>query len=400
MEYSLGIIGADAAGLAAAIAAADKNPQRSICVLERNSVPGRKLNATGNGRCNYLNRNASENTYYSNSPEESAKGLLGSVFKAHSVNDMLRWFSGLGIVAAEEEEGRLYPRSFQAKSISDALVKGCGRRNIDILTDWPVSKITFENGKYTVISESGEAVCFEKIILACGGKAGIQYGCMGDGYRFAKTFGHSIIKPIPALTQLLVSGTEDLFGVRVKCRINLMKKDSDRTESLVAGDSGELQFTKDSLSGICTFNVSRFFRIEEGVSYVARLDLFEEYSLEELTELFERRYERFGFLREVLAGLLPDKLAEYILDHFSCSAGELAKVCKLLPFTVTGTKSFKDAQVTSGGIDLSEINPNTMESTLQPGIYFAGEILDVDAVCGGYNLSFAFASGILAGENA
>lgn len=398
--YNLCIIGGDASGLAAAIAAAEKDHERSICVLERNAIAGRKLNATGNGRCNYLNKNAGPDSYYSSSDSKAKEALLEAVFDEHPVMKVAEWFAGIGIIPTEEEEGRLYPRSLQAKSVSDALIKAAERRDIEIMTNFSVSYVNRKDGRFEVVSDTGAAVYCDRLILACGGKAGIQYGCFGDGYRFAKAFGHNIIKPIPALTQLTVDGIEELFGVRVKCRIGLYRKSQDRSEEKVSEDSGELQFTKDSLSGICTFNVSRFLRISPDFSYVARLDLFEEYTEEELAALFEARYSYFGFLKDVLAGLLPDKLVEYILDKHSCSASELAAVCKSLPFTVTGSKSFKDAQVTSGGIDLAEVNPKSLESTLVKGLFFAGEILDVDAKCGGYNLSFAFASGLLAGENA
>ena len=400
MAYSLGIIGADAAGLAAAIAAAEKTPERTICVFERNMIPGRKLNATGNGRCNFLNRNASPADYASGSDEAAFRKLLEAVFRTHPVSDLLDRFASIGILPAEEEDGRLYPRSFQAKSVSDALVKAAARRGVEIRTGFSVSYINKKNNIFEIVSDTGASEECESVILACGGKAGIQYGCFGDGYRFAKAFGHSIVKPIPALTPLTVDGIEDIAGVRAKAKVSVYKRYPDKTEEFAAADSGEVQFTKDALSGICTFNVSRFLRLSPDFSYVARLDLFEEFSEEELAALFEKRYALFGFEKDVLSGLLPDKLVDYILEHFSCSIPELAKICKSLPFRISGSKSFKDAQVTSGGIRLEEVDPLTLESKFVENLYFAGEVLDVDAPCGGYNLSFAFASGVLAGENA
>lgn len=399
MAYDLGIIGASAAGLAAAIAAADKNPSRSIIVLERNVIPGRKINATGNGRCNYLNSNACASSYYSGSDPDAFKALVGNVFKIHPVSGLKTWFEGIGILPAYEEDGRMYPRSFQAKSVTDALVKACERRNVEIILNYSASYVNIKDGAFQVVSDTGVCYEFENLILACGGKAGIQYGCFGDGYRFAKAFGHSIVKPIPALTQLTVDGIESLFGVRAKARIGLFEVCSGE-EKLLASDRGEVQFTKDSLSGICTFNVSRFLRVSPDTRYIAKLDLFEEFSVDELSALFEKRYQEFGFEKDVLSGLLPDKLVDYILDNSSCQIDGLAEYCKALPFEISGSKSFKDAQVTSGGIPLCEVNPKTLESLKTPGLYFAGEILDVDAPCGGYNLSFAFASGLVAGENA
>jgi len=424
--FDIAIIGGGASGLAAAIAAAKAHPGETVAVLERNLIAGRKINATGNGRCNYLNTNASADSYFTNSDHNAAAALLKAVFSAHSAEDLVLFFGKLGILPAEEDEGRLYPRSFQAKSVSSALIRAAESAGVRIITGFSASVCNRTENGFVIHSDTSQTVECGRLILASGGKAGMQYGCFGDGYRFAKAFGHTVIKPIPALTQLTVK--EDisaLFGVRAKASIALyeLSTQSMRTPDdfppyaapgkivprfadpvevqslrLLAEDSGELQFTKETLSGICTFNVSRFLRRSPGCSYEAHIDLFEEYSEDELKALFSERFTDFKDLGSVLFGLLPDKLCSWLLSGFSGTAEELASLCKDLCFTIEGTRSWNDAQVTSGGIDLSELDPYTLQSKLVPGLAFCGELLDADAICGGYNLSFAFASGLLAGE--
>ncbi|MBR6351897.1 MAG: NAD(P)/FAD-dependent oxidoreductase [Firmicutes bacterium] len=424
--YDIAIIGGGASGLAASIAAAGAHPGASVALLDRNLSAGRKINATGNGRCNYLNRNASADTYYSNSGPEAASAVLSAVFNAHPVGDLLNFFEKLGIIPAEEDEGRLYPRSFQAKSISAALIRAAEEAGVKIITGFSASVCNRTDSGFVIHSDTSQIIECGKLIIATGGKAGMQYGCFGDGYRFAKAFGHTVIKPIPALTQLTVrEDISALAGVRAKARIGLYEQSvqtyrvpddftpyaapekikmqapktyEERTLRALAEDSGELQFTKETLSGICTFNVSRFLRRVPGCEYEAHVDLFEEYSEEALKDLFSARFKEFGTLSGVLFGLLPDKLCSWLLEGFDGSPEALAAKCRDLVFSIDGTRSWNDAQVTSGGVALSEVDPETLQSRLVPGLAFCGEVLDADAVCGGYNLAFAFASGLLAGE--
>lgn len=399
--YDIAIIGAGASGLAAAISAAGAHPGASLAVLERNTAAGRKINATGNGRCNFLNSNAEAKSYFSNSEKAAADALLSSVFKAHPVEDLISFFASIGMIPVYEENGRLYPRSFQARSVSSALIRAAEAAGADIVTSFSAAVCSRAGKGFVIRSDGSRAVVCDKLIIASGGKAGMQYGCFGDGYRFAEAFGHKVIKPIPALTQLTVSGDiSQLFGVRAKGCISLFELAAgDKPEAkLLASDSGEIQFTKNTLSGICTFNVSRFLRRAPGRRYAAFIDLFEEYTEDELMSLFRARMDAFGDLPSVLFGLLPDKLCDWLLSDFDGTPEELAGLCKGLKFEIEGTRSWNDSQVSSGGVDLSGICPETLGSRLVPGLSFCGEVLDVDAVCGGYNLSFAFASGLLAGE--
>ena len=410
--YDIAVVGAGASGLMAAIRAAEVRPGISIIVLEKNDEPAKKLYATGNGRCNYLNRGASPKDYYSNEFPGAVPEAAEAVMTKNAVPAVTEMFRNMGIEPAEEEEGRMYPRSMQAKSIVQALVREAESLGIEITCGFETSAIS--KGSTFSIESEDRTVFARRLILACGGKAGIQYGCTGDGYKFARGFGHTVIKPIPALTQLVCAeDMNSLHGVRALGRISLLSV-KDGAQSVEAEDRGEIQFTKDGLSGICTFNVSRFFKLAEGISYRAELDLLEEFSDEKLREMLLERRLKFleGKAGDLLLGLLPDRLGAYLVRRAGldpeapmrnlsiATAEKIALLCKDLDFDLTQTKGWKEAQVTAGGVALSEINNHTMESELVKGLYFAGELLDIDGPCGGYNLSWAFASGFIAGLNA
>ncbi len=411
--YDIAVIGGGAAGLTAAIRAAQFEPSLKIAVLERNAEPGKKLYATGNGRCNYLNKTAKPEDYYSNGTPGAVPDAAMGVMTEDAIPALIQFFKGLGIEPYEEEDGRLYPRSMQAKSVVQALVRGARALKIDIICGFDVTGVT-RGTEFGIECAGGDWISARRVILACGGKAGIQYGTDGSGFRLARGLGHNVVKPIPALTQLVCSeDIQELHGVRTPGRISLLSE-RDGALSVEAEDRGEIQFTKDSISGICTFNVSRFYRIMDGVSYRAELDLLEEYTETRLREMMlERRLQFLGSRAgDLFLGLLPEKLGSYIVrrtgldpdspmeDLSIARAEKAAYLCKNLDFGISQTKGWKEAQVTAGGVDLSEVDPNRLESDLVKGLYFAGEILDVDGPCGGYNLSWAFCSGFIAGLNA
>jgi predicted Rossmann fold flavoprotein len=412
-HYDIVIVGAGASGLMAAIRAAQFRKGTRIAVLEKNDEPAKKLYATGNGRCNYLNRNAAPGDYYCNEFPGSIPDAVESVMSREAVPALIQTFKGLGIEPREEAEGRMYPRSQQAKSVVTALVRGAVSLGAELVCNAAIESITRAQN-FTVAFAGGGYITADKLIIACGGKAGIQYGCTGDGYRYARGFGHQVIKPIPALTQLVCrENMQELHGVRAEGRISLLSV-MDGAVSVEAEDRGEIQFTKEGLSGICTFNISRFYKLAEGVSYRAELDLMEEYSEEKLREMMLERRLKFldGRAGDLLLGLLPEKLGCYLVRRAGLdpeapmaslsitTAEKIAGLCRSLEFELSQTKGWKEAQVTAGGVALSELDPETLESQLVPGLYFAGEVVDVDGPCGGYNLSWAFGSGFIAGLNA
>ncbi|MBR5926722.1 MAG: NAD(P)/FAD-dependent oxidoreductase, partial [Firmicutes bacterium] len=235
----------------------------------------------------------------------------------------------------------------------------------------------------TVKSADGRSVRSRRLLITGGGKAGIQFGSDGSAMKLAQGFGHSVVKPIPALVPMTVNeDISEMAGVRCEALISLTKKTDSKTEILAFNYFGEVQFTKDAVSGICVMDLSRNIRFDNNAVYTLTVDPLWDYEGEERRILLETM---------PLENLVPLKLAKYMQQH-------LKDRMEPLKFTVTGTKGWPDAQVTAGGVELSEVNPCTMESKLVPGLYFAGEVLNVDGPCGGYNLSFAFASGMLAAD--
>ena len=378
--YDIIIVGSGPAGLTAAKIAAEN--AKSVLVLERNEECAKKIYATGGGRCNFMNK------------------------KMDGAADLLAYCNGIGIIETEEEEGRLYPRSLQASSVANILNFAAKKAGAEIVTGALVSDISKKGEAFEVavqINGQAFAVQSKQLLIATGGKAGIQYGCYGDGYKWAQSFGHRIVKPIPALTGLECA--EDislLHGVRIRAKAALLCSAADKGNAadrgvLLAEDAGEVQFTRDGISGICVMNLSRYLRFEEGKYFTLCLDLYPEYMPEELLELFMRQKQLAGCAME---GLVPEKMHDYLHTRIKPSehgpAG-MAALSKALNFTVTGSKGWKQAQVTCGGVALDEVTEN-YGSKLVPGLFFAGEVLDYDGPCGGYNIGFAIKSGKLAGE--
>ena len=359
--YDLTIIGAGAAGLFCAA-----NYSGDCCILEKNDEAAKKIYATGNGHCNFLNAEADASCY--NNPD-----FVDMVMSNVSVDDILYAFESLGIVAREDDEGRMYPRSNEAATIAHALIKAAS--HADIKYGFEVKEVDKIDDIFVATSVDGKVVKSKKLLITTGGKAGIQFGSDGRGYKLAQSFGHTITKPVPALVPMTCAeDISSIAGVRCDAMINLVKHTEKRDEILAFEYYGEVQFTKNAISGICVMDLSRGIRLEEGVSYTLTVNPLWDYGPEERKDLLELI---------PLENLVPAKLANYMKD------GEP------MQFTITGTKGWPDAQTTAGGITVTEISPENMESLLIPGLYFAGEIVDVDGYCGGFNLTWAFASALL-----
>ncbi len=382
--YDVLIIGAGASGLAAAAAALERGLKTAI--LERNDAPGRKIRATGNGRCNYSNVDAPKSA------------------------EVVSRLSQLAGIEPAEEEGRIYPRSFEAATVAEALADAVS--GADLILNARAVSAEKNGGLFTVKTEDGRDFVSRALILACGGKAGIQYGCYGDGYKLAKAFGHSVERPIPALDAMVCAeDIEALHGVRALAKATLSMEsgiscggefcsiyaagnagaDSRERPELPVSEEGEVQFTRNGISGICVMDLSRYLRLHAGTVYTLSLDLFPEKTAEELEKLLEERKRRVG---TGLKGLVPEKLAEYIEEPYK------GRSAKDLRFIITGTRGWKTAQVTRGGVPLSEVGSETFESVLCKGLYITGELLDYDGPCGGFNLNWAFRTGLAAGSAA
>ena len=299
-----------------------------------------------------------------------------------------------------EEEGRIYPRSLEASSVAQAIIAAAQRSFVDIRCGVRAVSVKRTPLAFITSCEGCEDIMSLSLILATGGKAGIQYGCYGDGYRLAESLGHSVVKPIPALDGLTVE--EDisvLHGVRVRAKASVLRTAGGKTEEL-ASEAGEVQFTKDAVSGICVMDLSRNVRLAEGAAYRLSLDLFPEMDKEELLEKLRYRKKMFG---SGMIWLVPEKLKDYMRarmtpENYGFEA--MAELAKGLTFNIKGTRGWKTAQVTCGGVPLSEVDPYSFESLKMKELYITGELLDYDGPCGGYNLAWAFHSGLSAGTNA
>ncbi len=402
MRKSVGVIGGGAAGMMAAITAARQGAY--VTVLERGDRVGRKLLSTGNGRCNLGNLALGAGQYYG-----SSKEWIESVLRQFDVDDTIQFFQGLGLLI-KNKNGYLYPACEQAAVVLDVLRIELKALGVRIVYDAKVNHISREDttGKILVKAKE-ESYCFDSVVLACGGKAAPKTGSDGSGYKLAKQLGHRLVPTVPALVQLKCSEPylKAVAGVRAEAEISVFCKGK-----CVAKERGELQLTDYGISGIVVFQISRI------VNYILReqdetevvVDLLPDYTEENFEQLCiirsllkaERSVEEFftGLLNKRLiqlfikmAGLKPDTPVE---DAEEKQLKQVYELCKVWKLHISGSNTYDNAQICAGGVDTAEITEN-MESKRISGIYFAGEIMDVDGKCGGYNLQWAWSSGYIAG---
>ncbi len=393
----LAIIGGGAAGLACAVIAG-RDLNGSVILLDRMTRVGKKILVTGNGRCNLSNRNISEDFYHGSF---NVKPLL------EEYPDIRLFFEKLGLFTAADTTGRIYPLSNSAASVLDALRFAAEeRKNLQIFTDSPCTNIKKNNDGF-LISAGEHEITARAVVLACGGSAAPVQGSNGSGFALAKGLGISVAEPYPALCPLLADDTKALDGLRCKCAASLFLG-----EQLEKTELGEVQFTKNGLSGICIFNLSAAFSVKEKNVKVS-LDLLPDYTEEDVYKMLLSavKSRKRDLADEIFSGIFNKKLALYLLKRANISTSHsaakidytdlhrMARISKALEFPIRGRGDFSSAQVTAGGILGSEIDVNLMSKKIE-GLFFAGEIIDLWGDCGGYNLHFAFASGIKAGKSA
>ena len=397
----IGIIGGGASGMAAALAAAE-NKQATVILMERQARVGRKLQATGNGRCNLTNLHANETGYHGDFP-----GFAAPALTRYGVKQTLSWFSSLGLFTVAEESGRVYPYSDQANSVVDVLRFALEQPNIRVRLGFEVEKVKKTATGFLVESKE-EAVECDKLIVACGGLAGTKLGGSMSGYKLLRAFGHKCTKLRPTLVQLKSSwsGVSSLKGVRANCRASIYHDGALHSES-----TGELQFTEYGLSGPVIFEISRDACQGRG-EWVCRLDFLPDMTEETLLAELTRRKSTSLPTSELLTGILHNRLGRVLTQSVGISGyvpvtqleeAELTEVCravKAFDVTLTEPMGMDSAQVTAGGIVTTEFDETTMESRIVPGLYACGEVLDIDGDCGGYNLQWAWSSGRLAGAHA
>jgi len=394
------IIGGGASGMMAALTAAE-DPSNRVTLLERQSRVGRKLLATGNGRCNLSNIHASEAHYHGYDPS-----FVRHALRQFSPADTLAFFQQLGLLTVTEESGRVYPFSDQANSVVDILRFALAQRGVDLRCGCEVISIGKKARGYNV-KTAEEAFYCDKLILACGGSAGAKLGGTDWGYKLLNSMGHTVTPLRPSLVQIKTdaSVTKSLKGVRADAGITLK-----RNGQLIAQNVGEVQFTDFGISGPAIFELSR--EVENKGYQLLLLDLMRPWTEEQLASLLLQKQVDFPDLAadELLTGALHNRLGKVVLKISGAELPQtlaeitesqirrIARTVKYFPMTVTGIMGLELAQVTAGGVLTSEFRPDTLESRLCPGLFATGEVLDIDGDCGGYNLQWAWSSGRLAGK--
>lgn len=398
------VIGGGASGMAAAIAAARNGA--GVEILEHNRQLGRKILSTGNGKCNYTNSRQGIRCYRGENP-----AFALPVFGQFGFAETVEFMKGLGIFP-KERDGYFYPASGQAVSVQEALRMELRRLGVRVALERGVTKVRKRGGSFEARA-GRETWRADRCIFACGGLAFAKSGSDGSAFSLIEELGHTFIEPVPALVQLRAK--QDFFasaaGVRTDGTVTLYVEGKQ-----VCSDRGEIQLTESGISGIPAFQVSRYAAraLSRRKKVWAALDFAPYLNEGELYEELQFRFSkgRDKTAQEALVGLFPQKLILLFLkqNHIALQkpAGEVSnKTLRMLcgfikraVVDITGTKGFDAAQATAGGVDTAELCPDTLESYLVPGLYFAGEVIDIDGMCGGYNLQWAWSSGYVAGMHA
>ncbi len=406
-DLDLAVVGGGASGLAAAVAAGRALSRNvKIAVFDAQPRCGKKLLATGNGRCNLTNRFAAPSSY--NSDDAHA---VNQIFSGVNVDDTLAFFDSLGLVCREEEEGRIYPSCGQASAVLDLLRLELSRLNISEVCGCRVEKIR-RDGAYYILNSPMGTIRARCIILACGGMAAPNLGGVDWGYNLMKSMGHTSTKLHPSLSPIPVNSPHlsSLKGIRALAKASIC---DGRGE--IYSDTGEVQFGDKALSGIVMFQLSSAAANVRSGDLCVKLDMLPERSDDEIIALLTKRRTILPHLtlENYLTGVFNKRVGMCILKQsgmipLSRSVSELtdsdirriARTIKSWQFPVNGSASWNNAQVTCGGVRLSEIDGMTMQSRLNKGLFAVGEMLNADGKCGGFNLQWAWSTGILAGRSA
>lgn len=397
----IGIIGGGAAGMMAAITAARQGAE--VTLLENNERLGKKILSTGNGKCNLGNLMLDVSEYYTACPER-----LAAFLKQFDTRDVISFFQGIGVLL-KEKNGYLYPACEQASVILDALRYELSALHVEVVTDWKADGLErARDTELLSVKNKGRKRSFDRVILSCGGQAAPKTGSDGSGFELAKGIGHSIRPTVPALVQLRCrENLKSVSGVRADALIRVW-----RGGTCAAEERGELQITDCGVSGIPVFQVSRV------VNYILKEQKEVELTVDFLPDYGEEAYAQLCLSRQLLlqgersveeffTGMLHKKLMMLFIRQAGLRPGEPAdetdgermqrvyRLCRRWSLHAVGSNSFDSAQVCAGGVPLEEVTDH-LESAKMPGVYFAGEILDVDGKCGGYNLHWAWCSGYLA----
>lgn len=394
------VIGAGAAGMIAALKASERH---NVVLLDGNEKCGKKLLLTGNGRCNYWNSDINVSAYETDCPE-SLKDILPNK------DEVFFYLEKLGLYP-KIKNGYYYPYSNQAVSVREIFEKKINSSKIEYVSCFKVISISKEGGKYILLSEDGKTAECDKLIIATGSQAYPKTGSDGSGYELAKSIGHSVNKVLPALSGLVCEGRFLKEWEKIRCDASVSLCVNGKC---VKSDTGEIQLTNNGISGICTFNISG--QAAKNLYLGNKVEVIINF----MPELKDGFYNFFSERCAVMGNVTVEQALESIFNYrlmfvllkragisktsfwWSLSEREKKSLCEAVEkfkIKVCGTESYDKCQVCTGGVPLLEINRETMESLKTEHIYFAGEIIDVDGRCGGYNLAFAFISGYIAGRS-
>ena len=396
------VIGAGASGLMAAITAAREGAK--VTVLEAMEKPARKLLMTGNGRCNLTNLDfAREDCYRGNDPS-----FWQQVLAQFDEKQTMAFFESMGLLLQKRGTG-VYPLTDQASSVVDRLLLEVQKLHIKLKCREKVQRIEHHPDCWRVFTETWHYEA-DAVILSCGSCAVPVTGSDGSGYELAKLAGHTIVQPLPALVPLKCREgfVKKLAGLRTRADITMYITDKNGHSTAAHTESGELQWTEYGISGIVVFQLSRYaaYALQRDGKVRVQIDCLPSVKEETLYALLEKKIPEES-ITDALTGIIPKKMIPVILELCQIKKAsarpdteKLQEVCrtiKQLSVTVTGTRSFDQAQVCAGGVSTGEVNPATMESKICHGLYLTGELLDIDGICGGYNLQWAWSTGYVAG---
>lgn len=402
MNFDVVIIGGGASGLMCAIAAKQKNKNISVAIIEKNDRVGKKLLSTGNGRCNLTHKDITAENFCG-----SFKTQCKAVFEKYDTDKLLEIFKNLGLLHFCDNEGRYYPLCKQASAVLDVLRFACDRLNVKIFCSENIRSIRKNGNNFSVKTDENEFVS-KKLVIANGSKAAPKLGGNSSSADYLKNFGHFFVPFSPALCPVKVKSDviKSLKGIRATAKAVLF----DKNVKFVKEEVGEVQFSDNSLSGICIFNLSLYTKKD----FLICLDFLPDISDRELISLIYNNKKLFSDLTidNLLTGILQKRLGQAVLKEsevtdFSrkCSTlsdseiENIVRIIKNMCFPVIENCGFEQAQCALGGVSGREIDETTMQSKIMKNLYICGEAIDLCGECGGYNLHFAFASGLTAGEN-
>lgn len=400
------IIGGGPAGILCAAAIKENAKEMvNVTIVERLEKIGKKILATGNGKCNFTNKNLSPRRY--NNPK-----FVTPTLSKYGYKEIVEYLESIGLLSKEISEGRMYPYTESATTVLEVMRMHLNRLGVNVKTNYEVNKVVEKNGRYLVYNKNQRNYYLEcdYLVFACGGASAPVLGSNGSGYGLLKPFKVKVTDIYPGLVGIKsdITTLKVLNGLRFKCNVSVYEK---KTKSCVWIEYGEVQFKGDGISGIVVMEASTFMARHLG-NYVINLDLMPEASLDDTIRMLNIRKELFesSEVLNLLTGMLPKMLGQVILKKASIDMNsyiknltkanitKIAGLIKAFPLDVKGDYGFERSQVTVGGVSVTEVDNETLEIRKMPNAYVCGEIIDVDGECGGYNMQWALASGYLVGK--